>query len=80
VIVPQGLLGGVFWSVSSLPDPLHGVARVLPLTYAIDGLRAVLIRASDLSSSDLQLDLAFLAGTAILFVLLGGATIRREIA
>jgi len=56
------------------------VARLLPLTYAIDGLRAVLIRASDLSSSDLQLDLAFLAGVAILFVLLAGATIRREIA
>jgi ABC-2 type transport system permease protein len=80
VIVPQGLLGGVFWSVSSLPDPLQTVARVLPLTYAIDGLRAVLIRAADLSSSDLQLDLAVLAGTAILFVLLAGATIRREIA
>jgi ABC-2 type transport system permease protein len=80
VIVPQGLLGGVFWSVHSLPDPLQAVARLLPLTYAIDGLRAVLIRASDLSSSDLQLDLAFLAGVAILFVLLAGATIRREIA
>jgi uncharacterized phage infection (PIP) family protein YhgE len=59
---------------------LQAVARLLPLTYAIDGLRAVLIRASDLSSSDLQLDLAFLAGVAILFVLLAGATIRREIA
>ena len=80
VIVPQGLLGGVFWSVHSLPDPLQVVARLLPLTYAIDGLRAVLIRASDLSSSDLQLDLAVLAGVAILFVLLAGATIRREIA
>ena len=80
VIVPQGLLGGVFWSVHSLPDPLQAVARLLPLTYAIDGLRAVLIRASDLSSSDLQLDLAVLAGVAILFVLLAGATIRREIA
>jgi ABC-2 type transport system permease protein len=79
VIVPQGLLGGVFWSVSSLPDPLQVVARCLPLTYAIDGLRAVLIRASDLSSSDLRLDVGFLAGVAILFVVLAGATIRREI-
>jgi ABC-2 type transport system permease protein len=79
VIVPQALLGGVFWSVNSLPDPLQVLARCLPLTYAIDGLRAVLIRASDLSSSDLRLDVAFLAGAAILFVVLAGATIRREI-
>ncbi len=79
IIVPQGLLGGIFWSVGSLPDILQPIARVLPLTYAIDGLRAVLIRAADLSNADLQLDLAFLAGAAILFVGLAGATIRREV-
>ena len=80
VIVPQALLGGVFWSVNSLPDPLQAVARVLPMTHAIDGLRAVLLRGAGLSDPTLQLDIAYLAGVAILFVVLAGATIRREIA
>jgi ABC-2 type transport system permease protein len=80
VIVPQALLGGVFWSVNSLPDPLQAVARVLPMTQAIDGLRAVLLRGAGLSDAGLQLDIAYLAGVAILFVVLAGATIRREIA
>jgi len=52
---------------------------VLPMTYAIDGLRAVLIRGADLSDAALRLDLAVLAGVAILFVVLAATTIRREI-
>lgn len=80
VIVPQAFLGGVLWSVNSLPDPLGQVAGLLPMTHAIDGLRAVLVRGAGLSDANLQLDLAYLVGVAILFVVLAGATIRREIA
>ncbi|HLY13855.1 MAG TPA: ABC transporter permease [Candidatus Limnocylindrales bacterium] len=80
VIVPQALLGGVFWSVNSLPDPLGPIAGVLPMTHAIDGLRAVLVRGAGLSDGSLQLDIAYLVGIAILFVVLAGTTIRREIA
>jgi hypothetical protein len=56
------------------------VARVLPMTHAIDGLRAVLLRGAGLADATLQLDIAYLGGVAILFVVLAGATIRREIA
>ncbi len=80
VIVPQALLAGVFWSVDSLPDPLQVVAHLMPMTYAIEGLRSVLLRGADLSDPTLRLDIAFLAGAAILFVTLAGATIRREVA
>ena len=80
VIVPQAFLGGVLWSVNSLPDPLGSIAGLLPMTHAIDGLRAVLVRGAGLSDPSLQLDLAYLVGVAILFVVLAGATIRREIA
>lgn len=79
VIVPQGLLGGVFWPIESLPGVLAPLARVMPLTYAVEGLRDVMVRGADLASRTLQLDLAFLAGTAVLFVVLAGATIRREV-
>ena len=80
VIVPQAFLGGVLWSVNSLPDPLGSIAGLLPMTHAIDGLRAVLVRGAGLSDAGLQLDLAYLVGVAILFVVLAGATIRREVA
>jgi ABC-2 type transport system permease protein len=80
VIVPQALLGGVFWSVSSLPEGLEPIARVLPLTYAVDGLREVLVKGSDLGSANLQLDLGVLAAIVVLLVALASTTIRREVA
>jgi ABC-2 type transport system permease protein len=80
VVVPQGLLSGVFWPVSSLPDALEPVARVLPLTYAVEGLREVLVKGADLASRTLQFDLGVLAGVAIILVILATATIRREVA
>jgi ABC-2 type transport system permease protein len=80
VIVPQGLLGGIFWPIDRLPDVLQAIAHVLPITYAIDGLREVVLKGADLSSSAVQLDLAVLAGIALFFVLLATATIKREVA
>ena len=41
---------------------------MLPLTYAVDGLREVLIKGADLGSPALQLDLGVLAGIAVLLV------------
>jgi ABC-2 type transport system permease protein len=80
VIVPQGLLGGFFWPIDQLPSLLQPVARILPVTYAIDGLRQVMIAGADLSSSTVQLDLGVLVGIAAVFVALAAATIRREVA
>jgi ABC-2 type transport system permease protein len=80
VIVPQGLLGGIFWPIDRLPDVLQAVAHVLPMTYAVDGLREVMLKGADLSSRTVQLDLLVLAGIAVFFVALATATIKREVA
>jgi ABC-2 type transport system permease protein len=80
VIVPQGLLGGFFWPIDQLPDLLQPVARILPVTYAIDGLRQVMIAGADLSSGQVLLDLSVLAAIAAVFVALAAGTIRREVA
>ena len=80
VIVPQGLLGGFFWPIEQLPSLLQPVARILPVTYAIDGLRQVMIAGADLTSGDVLLDLGVLAAIAAVFVVLASATIRREVA
>ncbi len=80
VIVPQGLLSGIFWPVDSLPVVLQPVARILPLTYAVEALRDVMIRGHDLTAAGVQLAIVILAAIAGLFVVLAAATIRREVA
>jgi ABC-2 type transport system permease protein len=80
VIIPQGVLGGIFWPIDQLPDVLAAIARVLPMSYAVDGLREVMLKGADLTSSAVQLDLAVLSGIAVVFVLLAAATIKREVA
>ncbi len=80
VIIPQGLLGGIFWPVDRLPDVLQVVAHALPMAYAVDGLKAVMLRGADLTDAAVRLDVLVLAGIAALFVVLAGATIKREVA
>ena len=80
VIVPQALLSGVLFPVAALPPILQPIAHLMPMTYAIEGLREVMIKGATLASSVVQVDLLFLAGVAILFVVLAARTIRREIA
>ena len=80
VILPQGLLGGIFWPIDRLPDVLQAIAHLLPVTYAVDALREVMLKGADLGSSAVQTDLLVLAGIAVLFVLLGALTIKREVA
>jgi len=79
VIVPQGFLAGILFPVDTLPEILQPVSRVLPLTYAVEGLREVMIKGADLASRTVQLDLLVLAGIAVVFVVLAAGTIRREV-
>ena len=80
VIVPQALLCGLLWPVERLPDILQVIAHALPLTYAVEGLREVMLKGADLSSRTVQIDVIVLAAIALLFVGLASATIKREVA
>jgi ABC-2 type transport system permease protein len=80
VIVPQGLLGGILFPTDQLPDVLNTVAHALPLTYAVEGLREVMLKGADLSSTVVQTDLLVLGGIALFFVALASGTIKREVA
>lgn len=80
VIVPQGLLAGIFWPVDSLPGLLEPLGRLMPMTYGIDGLREVLVKGAGLESAALQLDLAVLAAISLLLAVMATLTIRREVA
>jgi ABC-2 type transport system permease protein len=79
VLAPQFLLSGVLFPTSSLPDVLRPLTAVMPLTYAVDGLRQVFIRGADLALPALQLDLGVLALIALFFAAIASLTIRREV-
>jgi ABC-2 type transport system permease protein len=80
VIVPQFLLSGILFAVSSEPKPLQVLSDVLPLTYAVNGLRDVMVRGADLSSGSLQLDVGVVAGFIVVLVIAASTTLRRRIA
>ncbi len=79
VLAPQFLLSGVLFPVSSLPSILRPLVAIMPLNYAVDGLRQVFIRGADLGVAALQLDLAVLAIVAVFFATIAALTIRRDV-
>ena len=80
VIVPQFLLSGILVPVSGEPGWMQVISKVLPLTYAVDGLRSVMIRGADLSWAALQLDTGVVFGFCVLMVVLASLTLRRRVA
>jgi len=79
VLVPQGLLSGVIWSVDSLPGWLQVVSHCLPLTYAIDALRNTMIKGQGLADSGVLPNVLVMVGFAALFVLLASRTVRQQV-
>jgi len=80
VIVPQVLLAGIIFPVSTEPGPLQVLSHVLPLTYAVEGMRNIMIKGADLGWSSLQLDFGVVLGFAVLVILAGATTLRRQVA
>ena len=80
VIVPQFLLSGILFPISGLPEVLQPLVGLMPVSYAVDGLRQVFIAGADLTSATLQLDLVVLAAIAVFFGLIASLTIRRDVA
>jgi ABC-2 type transport system permease protein len=80
VVVPQVLLSGLLVPVSSEPDWLQWISNVLPLTYAVDALRNVMLRGRGLESGAIQLDVGVLLAFCVLAVVAAAATLRREVA
>ena len=79
VIVPQFLLCGILFPVSSEPKALQYISNVLPLTYAVNGMRDIMVKGADLSWTSLQVDLAVVAAFGILLIAAGTATLRRSV-
>lgn len=75
IIIPQIFLSGVLWPVEQMPDYLQWISVVLPLTYAVDGLRDIMLSGRNLI--DVAVELAVLVGFAVLISILAALTLRR---
>ncbi|HLZ21848.1 MAG TPA: ABC transporter permease [Ktedonobacterales bacterium] len=76
LLVPQILLGGLFFPVATLPVVLKQLAYVFPLTYANNALRDVMLKGFGLG--DIWPDLVFVAGFAAVMVLAAALSMRQE--
>jgi ABC-2 type transport system permease protein len=77
-VLPQFLLCGLLVPRDEMPDVLHAISSVLPLSYAVDALRAI---TTDVTvSSDTWVDLAVVVGATVLALGLGAVTLRRRTA
>ena len=76
LLVPQILLGGLFFPVKTLPIVLHQLAYVFPLTYANFALQDVMIKGFGVS--EIWGDLIFITAFALVVAMLAAFSLRQE--
>jgi ABC transporter DrrB family efflux protein len=76
VILPQLLLCGLLVARTQMPAGLHGISDVLPLSYAVDGMRHLTSQTG--ASGGLWSDIAIVLAFAAAALVLGAATLRRR--
>ena len=75
ILFPQIFLCGVIWPVEQMPDYLQWLSKILPLTYAVDGLRDIMLSGKSLL--DAGFELSMLIGFAVIISILAAITLRR---
>jgi ABC-2 type transport system permease protein len=78
VVGIQVFLSGIFWPIAQLPGALRPISYILPLTYANDALRGVMLKSADIGQISGQL--AALLIFALAMIMLSSLTMRRQIA
>jgi ABC-2 type transport system permease protein len=76
IIVPQIFLCGLFIPISQLPNYLEWIARFLPLTYGVEGIKALMLEGKDLVN--IGKDIGILAAYAVVLSILASLTLRRS--
>ena len=80
VLLPQVFLSGLLIPVDQLPDYLRPIAAVLPLTYANEALRSVMIKGYELADPLVLRDIGVLVVFGFVMAVGAVASIRREVA
>jgi ABC-2 type transport system permease protein len=76
IVFPQVLLSGLLVPRDDLPDVLATVSDLLPLSYAIDAMKA--ISASAEVTTDLLIDIGVTVGVVVAALVLAAGTLRRR--
>lgn len=76
IIVPQMFLCGLLWPVDQMPDYLQWIAKFLPLTYGVDGIRALMLQGQNLL--DIGKEISVLAAYAAVLLIMAAFTLRRS--
>jgi len=76
ILFPSILLAGVFWPLEAVPSFLQPVSYALPLTYAVEGCRSVMIRGW--GPGDVMLQLVVLLAFAAVMLLLSTYGLKRR--
>ena len=78
VVLPQALLSGAFFQLAGMPDWIVWLSKLMPLTYAVETVRAVMIGGSRIDESVVWQGMIVLLGFALLFFLAGAKTLRQK--
>ena len=77
VIIPQIVLCGVFWPLQSVPEFLRPLSYMLPLTYASDALREIMLKGA--SASNILPDFIYLGTFFLSFFIAATIMLKRDI-
>jgi ABC-2 type transport system permease protein len=76
IVLPQFLLCGLLVPRDAMPDWLHAISNVLPLTYAVEALQEVGRSAAE--TATMWRDIGIIFGCVVLALALGAGTLRRR--
>ncbi len=76
LIVPQIFLCGLFIPVSQLPNYLQWIGKFLPLTYGVEGIKALMLQGQSLL--DVGKDIGILAAYAVALLILASLTLKQK--
>jgi ABC-2 type transport system permease protein len=68
VFIPSILLAGIFWPLEAIPEFLRPISSFIPLTYAVDGARSIMIRGWGVDQIWVQIVILALFAIAMLFL------------
>ncbi len=75
IIVPQVFICGLLFPVDQMPVLLQWLAKFLPLTYAVEGIRSMMLQGKSLL--DIGEDIGVLAAYGLGLMVLAGISLRR---
>jgi len=76
LLIPAIMISGVFWPLETMPATIRPLAYISPLTYANGALRKVMLTGQ--GWADIALELAVLAGIAVVMLVLSILMMRRQ--